>query len=64
MNYLEQFEQAIAKSKQIGIDPKISEEFPINRNNVDLFRDLVDNQLIHKLVDIFGLGDWGNNCMN
>ncbi|MEH0761975.1 hypothetical protein H4F20_20130 [Vibrio sp. 16] len=64
MNYLEQFEQAIVKSKQLGIDPKISEEFPINRNNVDLFRDLADNQLIHMLVDIFGLGDWGNNCMN
>ncbi|HCE2112643.1 TPA: hypothetical protein NGU48_004517 [Vibrio parahaemolyticus] len=59
MNYLEQFEQAIAKSKQRGIDPKISEEFPINRNNEALFRDLVDNQLIHVLVDIFGLGDWG-----
>ncbi|HGS5851982.1 TPA: hypothetical protein ACMD2S_004539 [Vibrio parahaemolyticus] len=64
MTYEEKFDIAVSTSNELGISPRIVEKFPIDERNVDFFRNLVEHNLLGMLIERFGVGDWGNQCMN
>ncbi len=64
MNYIDRLKIAEKESLSLGLEPRLDLKSPSTGESIKVHSDFCSKALIHMLVERFGAGDWGQQCLN
>jgi hypothetical protein len=64
MNYRDRLKIVEKESQKLGLVPKLDLKMPMTADKVQVFSQFCQNALPHMLIERFGNGDWGQQCLN
>lgn len=64
MNYKERLKIAEKISNDLDLNPKLNFKDPITGDKIQVFNEFCSKALISMLIERFGEGDWGQQCLN
>ncbi|MDC5857421.1 hypothetical protein [Vibrio europaeus] len=63
MKYINYLEQANDLALGLGFNLNLNESTPVTGKQSQNYRSLCNDELLHSLINKFGLGYWSNSCM-
>jgi hypothetical protein len=64
MKYIDRLKKAELESIELNLDSRLDLKVPITGDKIKTFNDFCNQALIKMLLDVFGPGDWSQQCLN